>query len=94
MKILPYKIQKASVGALASVYLTTDEDILSELGRDVLDTLSTDLEVTIGETTMFLAAWLDPEHWSEDWAEKLGCEDDDVDAQVRALIEDAIEEKS
>lgn len=53
------------------------EDPLEELIAAVIQTISTDIEVTCGGVTMHLAAWQDPEHWSEDWEER-GTKPDDV----------------
>jgi hypothetical protein len=43
---------------------------------------------------MHLAAWADPEHWSDDWAEELGIDHYEVADAVEALLQEAVEEDS
>lgn len=59
------------------------EDPLEQLIESVIQTISTEVMVTVGEVTMHLAAWQDPDHWSDDWAEK-GIDPDDVHGLVAA----------
>lgn len=74
-------------GCHDAAYIAGGEDPREQLGEAVLDNLSTHLDVTVGGVTMFLAAWLDPAHWEEDWAKKLGlASDDDVEGMVDALL--------
>lgn len=54
--------------------------------------LKTDITITVDDVTMFVAAWEDPEHWAEDWAEQLGVSQDDVPDAVAALLAGAIVE--
>jgi hypothetical protein len=52
----------------------------------VMEGIRTNLEVTISNVTMHLAAWQDPEHWATDWAEELGVPFDDAPDAVAALL--------
>jgi hypothetical protein len=52
--------------------------------------ISTHLNITVGDVTMHAAAWEDPDHWAEDWAEKLGCDYDEAPGAVDALLEAAV----
>lgn len=54
-------------GTHSSAIVLTDEDLMTAVVDSVIQDISTDIEVTINGVTMHLAAWMDPEHWSEDW---------------------------
>jgi len=51
-----------------------DEDPRQALIDAAISSLSTDIELTLGEVTIHLAAIIDPEHWEEDWR-AVGVED-------------------
>lgn len=63
------------------------EDPLTALVEAAIQTISTDVEITCGDVTMPLAAWLDPDHWSEDWQAK-GIDPEDVPNLVAAQVRD------
>jgi hypothetical protein len=67
-----------------SAYVSEDEDPRTRLIESVVGTISTDVEVTAGGVTLHLAAWQDPDHWSEEWTEALG-EDPDVEGFIAGL---------
>lgn len=91
MKI-PFKIERATIGASHdSAIVVNDEDPSRALAVAAMRSIGTDVEITIGTTTMFLAAWEDPEHWAEDWAEKLDVDLDDVPEVVARIIAEEAE---
>src|SRR4051812_6123465 len=93
MKKLPFEIEPVTLrGTHDSAWLSpVDEDDLPAALRDaVIDAVHLDVEVTVGDVTMFLAAWEDPDHWATDWAEKLGVGYDDAPAAVAALLTEAV----
>lgn len=91
MRHYRYTVDRSYVGGMSGTALVTDEEPLEELCREAVGAISTELQVTIGGVSMFLAAWEDPEHWSEDWAEKLGVGHDEVPEAVAGLISSAEE---
>lgn len=60
------------------------EDPLDALVEQVLETLGTDVELTVGGVTMHLAAWRDPDHWADDWREHC------AEADPRGFVEDLL----
>lgn len=81
----------------------SEEDPRSAIVEDAIQTISTDVEITVAEVTMHLAAWQDPDHWESDWREKaeahyaeLGidfdAEDFDADSFISELIDEARED--
>lgn len=44
-----------------------DDDPRVILCETAIQTLATDVWITVGGVRMFLAAWQDPDHWEEDW---------------------------
>lgn len=87
-----FTIPKASVGGMSDfAYVGEDEIAVEQLMAMVWDDLSTEVYVAVGEVSMFVAAWQDPDHWGEDWAEKLGIDRDDVPEAVTALLNAAME---
>lgn len=94
MTKLPFKIEKtiSTLSGSDTAYLNPDDDPAEALAQTVLHTLGIDIEVTIGDTTMFLAAWRDPDHWAGDWAEKFDCNLDDAPARVALIIANATSE--
>jgi hypothetical protein len=90
---LPYKIARTTVSATAStVRVGDDEDPIAAVRDDAWQSLGTYLELTIGDVTMHAAAWEDPEHWAEDWAQKLDVDLDEAPDAVAALIAGALED--
>jgi hypothetical protein len=67
----------------------TDTIDNGDLAAAVLHTLGTDLQVSIGGITMPLGAWLEPDGYEDDWADKLDCTREDVEARVADLLTDA-----
>lgn len=93
MRGVRLSIAKSYVGGVTSVAYPDGDDSLNEaLVQEVMRCLATNLNVTVGDVTMFLAAWEDPDHWCSDWAEKLGVGWEDVPAAVEALLAGAIED--
>ncbi len=50
-----------------------------------IQTISTDVILSIGGVAMHLAAWMDPEQWEEDW---LAAGVENVDALVEGEVEE------
>jgi hypothetical protein len=94
VKGIRFKLERAIVGSLTDVaYVSATDDPFEAVAQAVLADIATSLEVTVSGVTMFLAAWRDPDHWSDDWAKKLGIDYEDVGNAVWALLEQAMEEK-
>lgn len=69
-----------------AAYPGLDDDLAEAVAEAVVDSIATDVKVTLGGVTIFLAMLLDPAHWEEDWNERgVG----DVDAFLAGLVEDA-----
>lgn len=73
------------------VIVDEGDDAREELVFEVARTVATDIEVTVGDITMTLAAWMDPDHWADDWVLKLGVDHDDVPGAVDELLAKALE---
>jgi hypothetical protein len=90
---LPFKLERVVIGPqFDAAYMTLGGDPLASLADAVADSIEIDVLVTVGDVTMHLAAWRDPEHWAEDWAAKLGCDLDDVPEVVIAKLAFLVEE--
>lgn len=86
-----FKFERAIIMASTNVaYVDAGEDPLEEIIRTAVQDMSTDIVLTIGGVTNHLAAWEDPDHWSEDWRELAG--DEDVDEFIFNAIASAVEE--
>jgi hypothetical protein len=59
------------------------EDPLEQLEQSVVGSIATAVQVVLGGVQVNLAMLQDPEHWSEDWAER-GIED--VDGFLAGLV--------
>lgn len=94
MMVLRYGVSAASWGGFVDEAFIDDGDLKAALTQAVLAQVGLDLDVTIGGVTMFLSAWLDPDHWSSDWAAKLGIDDDLVEDMVDRLLSSGIDEAS
>lgn len=81
--MIEFTISIGGRGLHDAVYVTPDEDPLAALVAAAIQSISTDVEVTVSGVTMHLAAWMDPVHWSEDW-EQAGV--DDVDALLTGAV--------
>lgn len=57
----------------AAIILPGD-DPMETLVEAIVGAISTDIEIQIGEQTIFLAMLQNPEHWESDW-KNLGIED-------------------
>lgn len=95
MNKIPFKIERQSfMGVHDAAYVVneqpTTDDLQDELVEAVLQSIGTDLEITIGGTTMFLSAWRDLDHWEEDWARALGCDPDEVGERVEGILKSAL----
>ena len=65
---------------------SADGDALFRVINEVIDTIDTDIKVTLGEITVTLAMLKDPDHWESDWSE-LGIEGiSGVDEFLQGLI--------
>jgi hypothetical protein len=67
------------MGCFDQAIVLDGEDPREVLVDAAIQSVSTNVEITAGGVTLHLAAWMDPDHWSEDWQEALG-EDADVGA--------------
>lgn len=56
-------------------HVADDADPLAGIIESAIDNLGTEVLLKIGDVTMHLAAWQDPEHWADDWREHAGGED-------------------
>lgn len=93
MKRLPFRIAKGRLmGCSDAAYLDENEPLTGGLVAAAVQALSTDIFITVADHTMFLAAWEDPEHWAEDWAQELGVDFDAVPAAVEALLAGVVTE--
>lgn len=92
MTELPFSIERSIVGNVKTFIYAPDvcADLGEQLAAQVIQDIGIDLEVTVAGVTMFLAAWIDPEHWVGDWASKLGVERDEASAAVLAILTNAI----
>jgi hypothetical protein len=79
------------IGFRDRAYVVNTSDPASALAESVLDNIDTDLDITIGGVTMFLAAWRDPDHWESDWAGKLNIPGAEVAERVAQIFRDAID---
>lgn len=83
------KVEFSTGGSLRrthdAVYLRPAEEPLTALVEAVIDSIGTSVMVTVGDITMHLAAWQDPDHWEEDWRAK-GIAPDDVAEFVASHI--------
>lgn len=82
---LPFNITGMTLASHDAAIVVDGEDLQEALKEAVIHNIETDVEITIGDVTMFLAAWLDPEHWSSDWEEK-GYEPDEVLDMLESAI--------
>ena len=86
MKQIPFDRRTTGIGrAHDAAIIVGDEDPLETLLDAVIGSISTDVEIKLGETTIFLAMLQDPDQWEEDWRER-GIED--VDEFIAGLIEE------
>jgi hypothetical protein len=88
MRKLHYYLRGHTMAAHDALILVGDEvqPTGEDLAEAVMDTISTELMVTVGEVTMHLAAWADPDHWSDDWREELGLDDPDEAPEAVAQL--------
>lgn len=75
-----------------AAYLNDNDNVTEELDRAIWQAIHLNVEVTIGDVTMPAAMWEDPEHWAEDWAEKLSVDLDDAPGAVASILANAITE--
>lgn len=72
MRKIPFKIPRTTVERSGEAWASDGDDVCEAIVETVIGDISTDIEIEVGGVTMHLAAWRDPYHWSEDWAEALG----------------------
>lgn len=83
MQKIEYHLKGDVFGCHDAAYVRELEDPTEMLVESVIQSVSTEIMVTIGVDEMHLAAWQDPEHWAQDWEEK-GIDPDDVPGLVAA----------
>jgi hypothetical protein len=79
-----------ALGVYDKAYVDDGQDPAEALVQAAYESLSTDLEITVAGVTLFAAAWLDPDHWAEEWAEALSCDRGDAPGEAAALIASAL----
>ncbi len=67
MNKIEYSVKGNLLGVHSAAHILAGEHPLDALVEDVVQTIATDVMVTVSGVTMHLAAWSDPDHWSEDW---------------------------
>ena len=87
MKKLTFRFDCRPLRARLAAYPDPSQGLGEALAEAVLDHISTDTVITVGGVDMHLAAWLDPEHWAEDWDEK-GIDPDAVSELLYAALEE------
>jgi hypothetical protein len=88
---LRFSVKATTLMAISDSAYMGSHDLADVLKEGVLDAISTMVEVTVSGVTMHLAAWLDPDHWSDDWREHAG--EQDPDDYVHGLLTAAVEER-
>lgn len=83
MSKIDYTLLGGTVRRSHDAAIVLGDDLAETVAEAVVGAISTDIEVKLGDTTVFLAMLLDPEHWAEDWAE-VGV--DDVEEFLGDLI--------
>ena len=90
MRQIVFDVGGATMRSHDSGIVLAGEDPRDVLVESVVQNVATSIEVTVGDVTMHLAAWQDPDHWAEDWAAKLGIDleaaADAVDEMVAAAV--------
>lgn len=93
MDKIVYHIGGHTMRARDAALVSGDEDPREALVEAAIQTISTEIEIEAGGVKMHLAAWIDPDHWSDDWREALGLDDPDEAAEcVDALLAEAMTE--
>lgn len=95
MQHLPYSTSGTLMPTVDSAFIDPGEDVRERFLESVVATIATDVEVIVGGVKLHLAAWEDPDHWSEDWREQAGVDaGDDFDAEsyVNDLLATAVTE--
>ncbi len=69
MTTIRFKLERTIISARVDASWL-DGDPIESLTHAVIQSISTDLDVTAGGVTLHLAAWMDPEHWDADWQAK------------------------
>jgi hypothetical protein len=85
MKVIRFTVRAVSTGMSDRALLFPGEDPLATLADAIVQSISTDVMVRLGDRDIHLAALLDPDHWDDDWRE-VGV--DDADEFVAGLVED------
>lgn len=74
MNEIDYTVEGRITPSHDCALIDTNENPHEEFVQAVIQTVAIDIEVTSGGVTLHLAAWVDPEHWIDEWHEK-GIED-------------------
>lgn len=65
-----YEIEQTTIFAHhGQAIVLNDEHTREAMVEQIIQDLSLDVFVTVGDVTMPLACWMDPEHWEDDWRE-------------------------
>lgn len=79
-----------AIGHHDAAIVLAGEDPREALIDAIIESIATEIEITVGGVKMHLAAWMYPAHWDSDWAEALSLEDQDATLAVDALVADAV----
>jgi hypothetical protein len=75
MDKIRFHVERGSVPAVHDAAIVVDgEDPHEQLVLAMVDSIAINVHYTAGGVTLFLAAWQDPDHWSDEWQEA-GIED-------------------
>lgn len=84
MRRIEFRIERSVLmGTRSSVIVIQSDGPRRSLIDGIIQDIATDVEVTAGGVTLHLAAWMDPDHWADDW-EAEGVED--PEAFIEALV--------
>jgi hypothetical protein len=75
MDKIPFMVERSTTRRAHDAATVFDNEDPHELLVDcMVDAVATDLMFTAGGVTLHLAAWQDPDHWSDEW-QQAGIED-------------------
>jgi hypothetical protein len=74
MNRLPFQRRGIFSSGSSDAAIIVGNNVHEELVEAIIQNIETEIEITLGDKTIHLAAIRDPEHWSEDW-EAIGVED-------------------
>lgn len=91
MRRLPFSLERSiTLPAADQAYLSDGQDPVEGLIEAVVQAISTDLFVRVGDVRMHLAAWEDPDHWEDDWQQEHGLSPEEVYHLVSAAVTDEV----